>query len=78
MQMQAHINWKHNLEYGEYCLTHGDPMVSQVMHRCKICSVEFPLNDTNASSHLKKHGLDHIDYYTQYIMDVDDENVNGK
>ena len=78
INMQAHINRKHNLEYWEYCLTHGDPMLSQVMHRCKICSVQFPLNDSDAYLHLKKHGIDRIEYYSQYIMAVDDANVNGK
>ena len=75
-KMQSHIPWKHSLGYGEYCLTHGDPTVSQVMHRCKICSVQFPHNDMDAFSHLKKHGIDRIDYFSQYIMDVDD--ANGK
>ena len=76
--MMDHVIRKHNLGYGEYCLTHGDPMQSQVMHRCKICSVQFPLNDKDAYKHFKKHGLDRIEYYFNYIMDANDANVNGK
>ena len=73
-KMQQHLE-KHNLEYWEYCLTHGDPTVSHVMHQCRVCSVQFALSDKDAYYHLRKHGLGRIDYYFKYIMD---ENVNGK
>ena len=76
--MQAHVNRKHNLGYGEYCFTHGDPMVSKVMHLCGIGSGQFSLNDKDAYLHLWRHGLGYIDYYATYIMDANDANVNGK
>ena len=78
MKMQQHVRKQHNLEYGEYCLTRRDPTVCQVMHQCNICSVQFAINDKDAFDHFKKHGIDRIEYYSQYIMDVDDAKANGK
>ena len=70
IKMYEHVR-KHNLEYWKYCMTHGDPTVSQVMHQCKICSAQFALNDKDAYCHLKRHGLGHMDYFITYIMETE-------
>ena len=58
------------MNFRQYRPKYGEPMVTKTIHQCKVCELEFALNDVDASEHLsKKHGgMSVKKYYTKYIM----------